>query len=835
MENRELKIATAPTRTSTRWTNTLTTPQDLTALAYDPIIVDHTADDYKAMSKPQRDQAKDVGGYVAGHLKNGHRRKGHVLARSVITLDIDYLPTDVNLQDELTNRLDCAWLVHTTLSHTADTPRWRLWVWLTTDITADEYGAIGRRLAQDLNPGLTWFDPTTFEPERFMYKPSKLTDGDYEAHVSHGKPVLNPADVLSRYDTWTDVTTWPGITADTAPRMNSHGTKVEDPRAKPGMIGAFNRAWPIDKAIIRFLPEVYKPGTVKGRYTYTAGTSTNGLIVYNSGNLCYSQHATDPAADGHTHSSFDLIRIHQYGNLDADASATTPANKLPSYLAMLDMVTEDPEARKANAAEMGRTILEVFDKIPDDDTDGTVATIIDQDEQSETPPTEKEMINKIRASLAVKRSGEPIANIGNFELIFLHDPHLTNLAWNQLTRQIEAQDPQAIPWKKDHPQWTDNDEAQLKVYIARTYSQLYHATIMRDVLLATASTRAFHPVRDYLNHLPPWDGIPRIDTLLVDVLGAPDTPYVHAVTRKTFVAAVRRTWRPGTKFDHVLTLVGPQGIGKSTIFARLGGQWFSDSLSISDMKNGKDAAEKLDGNLIVEVSELAGIRKVDTETIKAFVSRNDDKYRAAYARAVESHPRQSIIVATTNAIEGFLRDPSGNRRWWAVPVTGGGRIKAHDLDDATVDQIWAEAKHYEAAGEKLFLTGEVAEAALEAQTAAAETDERTGLVAEYLSKKIPTNWDHIPLDARRSFLDNGSLPSVGDRGGFGEPMQLMERDAVSKIEIWAECFRRDPEAMKRSDSYDIAAIMQQIDGWGDSGRSQRLPIYGKQRIYERMC
>src|SRR5690606_33114213 len=117
---------------------------------------------------------------------------------------------------------------------------------------------------------------------------------------------------------------------------------------------------------------------------------------------------------------------------------------------------------------------------------------------------------------------------------------------------------------------------------------IYSPKKMNDALLAVASTRAFHPVRDYFNQLPEWDGIERLDTLLVDVLGAEDSPYTRAVTRKTLVAAVRRTFRPGTKFDTVLTLVGPQGIGKSTIFARLAGQWFSDSLTITDMKN-KDA------------------------------------------------------------------------------------------------------------------------------------------------------------------------------------------------------------------------------------------------------
>ena len=109
---------------------------------------------------------------------------------------------------------------------------------------------------------------------------------------------------------------------------------------------------------------------------------------------------------------------------------------------------------------------------------------------------------------------------------------------------------------------------------------------------------------------------------------------------------------PGIKFDYMLVLNGPQGIGKSTLFNRLGGQWFSDSLSIADMRD-KTAAEKLQGYWIVEIGELAGIKKVDEETLKSFLSRQDDKYRAAYGYSVEDHPRQCIIVGSTIKLLAF--------------------------------------------------------------------------------------------------------------------------------------------------------------------------------------
>ena len=825
MKNRELKIATATTRTSSRWANTHTTLQDLTAKAYDPTTINLTQTEYQKLPKSEKGKHKDVGGFVAGHLKHGRRRKGHILTRSFITLDLDSIPQNIDLPGNLADTVPYAWLAHTTLSHTTDSPRWRIWVWLQRDVTADEYCAVARRVAQDINPGLAWFDPTTFEPERFFYWPATLTDGDYQSHVSSKKDALNPDDYLDRYDTWQDVTTWPGITPDDAEAYETKG-KLDDPRDKPGMLGAFNRAYTIPKAIKAFLHEVYKPGTTTSRYTYTGGTSSNGLIIYNGGYYAYSQHATDPAADGHSHSAFDLVRIHKYGDLDTDTPAGTPANKHPSYLAMMEFANNDPGTRTENAKQTAEKINDVFQPITQTEAPTTKETTED--------PKKEETVSDPYAwlqELETQKDGSFKDTIGNFELILTHDPRFNHIAWNSHANRLEVQDPQALPWKQVSPGWTDNDEAQLKIHIARTYQGLYAPTKMNDALLATATARAFHPVRDYFNHLPPWDGTPRLDTLLIDTLGADDTDYTRAVTRKTFVAAHRRTFRPGTKFDQVLTLVGPQGAGKSTIFNRMADPWFSDSLTITDMKD-KTAAEKLAGNLIVELSELAGMRKAEAEPVKGFISRTEDKYRPAYGRNVHTYPRQGIIVGSTNADEGFLRDTTGNRRWWPVHVTGQGWLgNPHTLDQNTIDQLWAEARTRDHEGEKLYLTGDLLQQAEHIQAESVEADDRVGIVQEYLNKTLPDNWDILPLGVRRIWLDEETLPEqyrqVGTKTGFSQ------RVNVSKIEIWAECFGRDPENMRKIDAHEITAIIGQIDGWEDSGVQRRLPIYGKQRIFYR--
>jgi len=314
----------------------------------------------------------------------------------------------------------------------------------------------------------------------------------------------------------------------------------------------------------------------------------------------------------------------------------------------------------------------------------------------------------------------------------------------------------------------------------------------------------------------------------VDYLGAEDTPYVRAVTRKTMVAAIARIYRPGIKFDSILVLNGEQGMGKSTLFAILGKDWFSDSLSISDMKD-KTAPEKLQGYWILEISELNGIKKVDVEVVKSFITRTDDKYRHAYGTTVESHPRSCVIVGTTNSDGGFLRDITGNRRFWPVDVTGRGKYHPWELTE--VDQIWAEAIEYYHRGEELFLKGDVAKEAYAKQRDAMETDAREGIVQEYLDRLLPEGWDSYDLFQRRNYLNGNEFGGQTEEG-------TVQRTRVCAMEIWCECFGKPREALKKTDSYEIEGILYKLGGWakygGTSSGKTRIPGYGVQKTYVRV-
>ena len=409
----------------------------------------------------------------------------------------------------------------------------------------------------------------------------------------------------------------------------------------------------------------------------------------------------------------------------------------------------------------------------------------------------------------------------NLRTILRNDPLLKNLVYNELANDIEIIG--EIPWQRKSRFWRDADDAQLICYLNKTYVA-FSKENYNNALYAVVDDRSYHPIRQYFEKLPEWDGIPRVESFLVDYFGAEDTPYSRAIIRKTLVAAYMRVYHPGIKFDHILVLNGPQGVGKSTAIAKLGMDWYSDSLNISDM-NDKTAAEKLQGYWILEIGELAGMKKADIDKVKAFISRQDDKYRASFGRRVNSHPRQCIFFATTNEEEGFLRDITGNRRFWPIKTPGTGSKKAWELTADVISQIWAEVKLIAQEGENLYLDSEeLSKAAEEAANEAMQHDAREGLVREYLDTLLPEDWYELDIGERISFLS--------DKKHEMHKEGTMKRTFVSNIEIWTECFGNRKEAYKTSEASAISAIMKTMKGWERVDKRQVVYGYGQQRGYK---
>ena len=610
-----IQIATGNSRMEKRWNNVEMELDEFIERISHTIRTAETVEQYMKMTKAKQDAIKDVGGFVGGRLKGGRRKKDCVEFRIIITLDIDHAVPGVIEQIEMLYNYRC--FIYSTHKHTPENPRLRLVIILSRPVSPDEYVAIARKVAEDI--GIEMFDDTTYEPSRLMYWPSTSADGEFIFRDIEGEP-LNPDDVLSRYKDWRDSSEWP-VSSRQQSIVQREMRKQADPLSKDGVIGAFCRTYTIEEAIANFLSDVYQPSAMSGRYDYIPADSQAGVVIY-EGKFAYSHHATDPAC-GKLMNAFDMVRIHRYGELDEKAAEDTEASKLPSFSAMSEFAVSDENVKMTIAGERMEKAEKEF--------------------SGESGDWLKQLEYEKRSTV-VKNT------LRNLLLILNNDEKLKGIVFNQLSDGMEIKG--AVPWEHPGRFWRDADDAQLISYVDLNYGTFS----MRNYNIAVtkaADDRSYHPVREFLDALPEWDKVPRVDTLLIDYLGADDTPYVRAVTRKTLCGAVCRVLSPGCKFDTMLVLNGPQGVGKSTLISRLAGDWFSDSLNLSDTKD-KTAAEKLQGYWIMEIGELAGLKKAEVETLRSFLSRQNDIYRASFGRRATPHLRQCVFFGTTNAVATLL-------------------------------------------------------------------------------------------------------------------------------------------------------------------------------------
>lgn len=419
--------------------------------------------------------------------------------------------------------------------------------------------------------------------------------------------------------------------------------------------------------------------------------------------------------------------------------------------------------------------------------------------------------------LTYKKDGFLAATIDNIRLILENDPLLRQtVGLNEFAHRNELLRDLAWRSRDKGLSWTDTDDASLRHYLEHIYG-LSHVGKTMDALAVVVEQNRFHPVKDYLEGLQ-WDGVQRLDTLLIDFFGAEDNPYTRAVSRKTLVAAVARIADPGCKFDFMLLLVGDQGLGKSYLLNRLGGKWYSDSLTTVV---GKEAYEQLQGAWIVEMAELSAAKKADIEALKHFISKQEDIFREAYGRRTVAFPRQSIFIGTTNDNE-CLRDRTGNRRFWPVNVGLGKQSLWQDLN---VDQIWAEAVEAYQAGEELYLKDTLAELAKVVQAKHTEESDKAGIVYQYLETLLPKNWESLDLSGRRMFLASDSNEGNG----------TVKRTKVCAMEVWCECFGGDSKQLSNVQARELRAILDKAEGWERyEGTAIRFELYGRQRSYRRV-
>ena len=797
-ENHELNISIGKSRFETKWKNIKKTWPELIEKLQSTHRTHETHTEYMKMGKANQDTIKDVGAFVGGHLKDGKRRKGHVVSRSIISLDADFAYKD--MWDDVELAVDYAILAYSTHKHAPNKPRLRFLIPLQRDVSPEEYEAVARKLANDF--GMDYFDDTTYQPERLMYWPSTSKDADYFFKYLD-LPILNPDDILATYPDWKDTSYWPESSRSTGIRKKQ-ADKQGDPLAKPGLIGAFCRTYTIDEAIDKFLKDVYSPGATVGRYTYTKGSTAGGLVVYED-KFAYSNHSTDPTG-GMLCNAFDLVRIHKFGELDKDAKEDTPVNKLPSWNKMVDLINGD----EATKITIGRDHIE-----------GAALDFND------TEAVDDDDLNWM-ARLTTKSNGQYEVTIENLVLIMQKDPNLKGLVRQNIFNARLEVIKNDLPWQRRGPYWTDTDDAGLRWYYEKVYN-LEGRQKLIDALAIVAEENAYHPVKDYLEDLI-WDGTPRVETVLIDYLGADDNEYTRTVTRKTLVAAIKRIYEPGCKFDYILTITGKQGIGKSLLIKKLGGEWFSDTLV--DIR-GKEAYEALDGVWLMEMGELAALKRSEREAIKNYVSKQEDTYRKAYNRNTTINKRQCVFIGTTNDTE-FLNDSTGSRRFWVVDTDPKKRTKTvwHDLTADERDQIWAEAVELYHKGENImYLPEEIQKVAAAVQEAFSQESQYQATVDEYLERPVPNDWYSMSLMEQRAWYNaTEDFKKSDEWDKYGKYGLLVERTKVCPQEIWFVALKEDKLPIPSPYiAKELRDCIVKNEGWEKDKSPGYYGGYGRQR------
>jgi predicted P-loop ATPase len=797
MQNdRKITVSAGANRRAVQWIAQTLLVSELWNKLKTPARSTETLAEYMSYKKAQQDDLKDVGGFVGGSLAGSRRKANNITGRDLVTLDLDNIPAGGT--DEIIRRVDalgCGYCIYSTRKHQPAAPRLRVLLPLDRTVSAEEYEPIARKIGQYI--GLEFADPTTFEVSRLMYWPSCSSDSEY-VHVTKDKSFVSADGILAQYADWHDMTQWPALPGQA--QFTKLAVKQGDPETKNGVVGAFCRVYDIYRAMDELIPGIYEEvDTMPGRYTYIDGSTTGGAVLYENGKFLYSHHATDPCS-GKLVNAFDLVRLHKYADKDDEAQPGTPSSRLPSFSAMCEFATGLNEVSALMAQERYETAVKDFDGITADNSDDVANWSVLLETNNQTG--------------AIK------STMNNVLIILEHDPLLKGkFALNEFAGRGEVLG--SLPWDKRSQRrlWDDNDNQGLYWYLEQVYKVTGNGKI--DGALSLHSNKfAFNDVRNYLRKLK-WDGTPRLDTLFIEYLGTKDTAYSRAVTRKAFTAAVARAMTPGCKFDNMLILAGPQGIGKSTLLDRMSRGWFNDSIRTFE---GKEASELLQGVWLVEVSELDAFRKTDVSRIKQFLSLRADRFRAAYGRNVKEIPRSCVFFGTTNTSD-FLQDMTGNRRFWPVDTGEVRRTKTvwKDLTDDVVDQLWAEAFVRWQLGESLYLSGAVEEEAKLKQEEHREVSSREGLIRDFLDREIPEDWNVWELDKRRMFW----------AGTIQGDVPLVQRDRVCALEIWCEVFGGSMKEMRQADTREINAVIASMPEWGKSASPIRVGAYGLQRGFVR--
>lgn len=343
-------------------------------------------------------------------------------------------------------------------------------------------------------------------------------------------------------------------------------------------------------------------------------------------------------------------------------------------------------------------------------------------------------------TLLLKRNtyGNVKNSLSNLETIILSEPYAKGITFNEFTQEVLIE---GEPME-------DYFINEIRVSVDKKFDVKFSKEDILSVLSVMARKRGFHPVKEMIESQP-WDGIKRAETIFIDYLGAEDNDYIRAVSRKWLAGGIARIYHPSIKMEIVPVLQGKQGAGKSTLAAKLGGNYFTDSLST--LGESKDDYQQLIGAWIIELGELSSFKKTDADKIKNFISARSDKIRLPYQRITQEFKRTCIFIGTTNN-DRFLNDLTGNRRFFPIPLKEEPSKSVFELEEATIQQIWAEAKIIHDSGEELYLNVYEEAIANEYRKESSKEELFYEDLEDFLEMPVPPNWENMKLYDKRNYF-----------------------------------------------------------------------------------
>ena len=518
-----------------------------------------------------------------------------------------------------------------------------------------------------------------------------------------------------------------------------------------------------------------------------------------------------------------------------------------SFKGDLRPVTFRTVLQAANEARLQRNLPAV---VADSAYDDELMSLLGAAAPPDIAPKAPEIDENWTSYLTRNDDGQPTSTLHNIKLVLQNDVRCHGiLALNEFTSEaVLINEPKRVSKKRDSAKpvlnldseiwrvydpvnghlWTDSHDQGLRLVVEAPKGQGGYGFKVtdRDMKAAVdivANNMRFHPVRAYLQSLE-WDGQSRADQLFVDFLGCDDTPYHREAARLILVGAVARVMEPGHKFDFVPILEGLQGKRKSTFISILGrSMWFAE-LS-GDFHNRQQMVEQIQGAWIIEIPELQGFSRADTNVLKGFISATFDKVRMAYARRAQIFQRQCVFLGSTNDDE-YLRDHTGGRRFWPIKCQLPDDV---DIDtdrlESVIDQVWAEAYQIYVEMRRtckkrnlpLYLQHD------DAKREAKELQEsrRVETVADTLSGQI------------EAWLNEPTGPAEGsDDLDPNAPQSL--RNVTCVADVWIGMMGRKIGELDQASAVKIGTALGRVPGWHRHSDSQvRTKKYGRQKLYVR--